>query len=297
MPFSLERWRCPGGLNRRRLTPNPLFKFSTSSEYPWPQSKSPTLPGIIDSHAHLNMGHMAEDPSAVLGRARAAGVSTVITIGTTLAESREAVALAEAHPEVFATVGIHPHDAVEHPDADLAALKAMTDHPKVVAIGEIGLDYHYDHSPREVQRHWFRRQMALAEETGLPVVVHTREAEDDTAAILQAFPAVTGVMHCYSSGMALAETALDMGYMLSFSGIVTFKAADAVRAVAERTPLDRMLVETDCPYLAPVPFRGKPNEPAYVTLVAEKLAEIKGVKPEDLVAATTANTRKLFRLS
>lgn len=257
----------------------------------------PALPGIIDSHAHLSMEPLAADRAAVLARARAAGLAHMLTIGTTVAESRVALEVARAHPEVSCTAGVHPHEVNAMTEGDLAAIRAMAADPNVVAIGEIGLDYHYDHSPRDTQRHWFRRQMALARELGLPVVLHTREAEADTAQVLREFPGVTGVLHCFSSDPSLAETGLELGYYVSFSGIVTFGKAEAVREAARKVPLERMLVETDCPYLAPVPFRGKTNEPAYVTLVAEALAEIKGVPVAELVAATSANARRLFRLS
>jgi TatD DNase family protein len=257
----------------------------------------PTLPGIIDSHAHIHSGVLADDLPEILPRAEAAGLVGIVTIGTTLVDSQKAVALAATLKGVYATAGVHPHDAVEHSDADLAEIRELAAGDGCVAVGEIGLDYHYDHSPRDVQQHVFREQMAIAAEQGRPVVVHTREAEADTEAILCAFPGVTGVMHCYSSSADLAEVALDLGYMISFSGIITFAKADVVRAIAAGVPLDRIMIETDCPYLAPVPFRGKPNEPAYVTLVAEKLAEIKGVTPQEIADATAANARKLFGIS
>lgn len=256
----------------------------------------PTLPGIIDSHAHLNMDPLSGDQDAVLARAAAAGIVHMLTIGTTMDESRQAVATAEAHAQVSATVGVHPHEVDDLVDADLDALRQLAQKPQVVAIGEIGLDFYYDHSPRDIQRDWYRRQMDLARELGLPVVVHSREAEADTAQIMAEFPDVTGVLHCFSSGPELAKTALDAGYYVSFSGIVTFKNADEVREAAALVPMDRLLVETDCPYLAPVPMRGKTNEPAFVTFVAERLAEIKGVSVEELVTTTAANTRRLFKL-
>lgn len=256
----------------------------------------PTLPGIIDSHAHIHSGLLADDLPEILPRAEAAGLVGIVTIGTSLVDSQKAVELAATLKGVYATAGVHPHDAVEHSDADLAEIRELAAGKGCVAVGEIGLDYHYDHSPRDVQQHVFRAQMAIAAEQGRPVVVHSREAEADTERILCEFPGVTGVMHCYSSGPGLAEVALDLGYMISFSGIVTFEKADPVRAIAAKVPLERMLVETDCPFLAPVPFRGKPNEPAYVTLVAVKLAEIKGVTPQQIADATAANTRRLFGL-
>lgn len=257
----------------------------------------PTLPGVIDSHAHLNFDDIATDIDGVLARAKAVGVEHIVTIGTTFAESEAALETAKKYPNVSATVGVHPHDVVEHSESHLTEMRDMCADPSCVAVGEIGLDYHYDHSPRDVQRYWFERQMELAREFGLPVVIHTREAEEDTEAILKKFPDVTGVMHCYSSGPGLAQKALDMGYMLSFSGIITFNKAEEVRQIAADAPMDRLMVETDCPYLAPAPFRGKTNEPAYVTLVAQKLAEIKGVTAEEMAATTTANTKKLFGIN
>ncbi|MFQ5508172.1 MAG: TatD family hydrolase [Leptospirillia bacterium] len=256
----------------------------------------PVLPGVIDTHAHLTFGDLAGDVPGVLSRAGNAGVDAIITIGTTFAESEAALAVAREYEQVHATVGVHPHDTVEHSENDLTEMRDLCADPACVAVGEIGLDYHYDHSPRDVQRYWFRRQMELAREFSLPVVIHTREAESDTGEILRAFPDVTGVMHCYSSSPELAKMALDLGYMISFSGILTFNKADEVREIAAFVPMDRLLVETDCPYLTPVPFRGQTNEPAYVTLVAEKLAEVKGVTPEKLAAATTQNAKTLFRI-
>jgi len=257
---------------------------------------APVLPGLIDTHTHLGMEPLGTDIAGVLSRARAHGVEQVITIGTTRADSEAALAIARAHQGVFATVGVHPHDSGVHSEIDLTEMRDLCADAKCVAVGEIGLDYHYDHSPRDVQRYWFRRQLELAREFSLPVVIHTREAEADTQAILAEFPDVTGVMHCYSSGPELAKAALDMGFYLSFSGIITFPKAEEVRQIAAMAPLERILVETDCPFLAPVPFRGKPNEPAYVSLVATKLAEIKGITPQALAAAATANSRALFGL-
>jgi len=256
----------------------------------------PALPGLIDSHAHIHSGVLADDLPEVLERAHAAGLKGIVTIGTTLEDSRVAAALAKQFKGIYATAGVHPHDAGAHSDADLAEIRELAADTACVAVGEIGLDYHYDHSPRDVQRHAFRTQMAIAAELGQPVVIHSREAEADTAAILAEFPGVTGVLHCFSSGIELARAGLELGYCISFSGVVTFAKADAVREAAREVPLERMLVETDCPYLAPVPFRGRPNEPAYVTLVAAKIAEIKGLAADQVAAATASNTRRLFGL-
>ncbi len=254
----------------------------------------PVYPGIIDTHCHLNMVPLTDDSEGVVQRARAAGLIHMVSVGTTLDESREAIEVAARVPEVYATAGVHPHEVEALQPNDLETLRELAGRPKVVAVGEIGLDYHYDHSPREIQRDWFRRQMTLAQEVNLPVVIHSREAEEDTATILAEFPQVVGVLHCFSSAPWLAERGVELGYFVSFSGIITFKKADEVREAAARTPMDRLLVETDSPYLAPTPFRGKTNEPAYVTRVAEVLAEIKETTPEAIVQQTTENALRLF---
>ena len=216
-----------------------------------------------------------------------------------LATSQAAVALAHAHPNIFATIGVHPHEAKEIGEGWYESFRSLAQHPKVVAYGEIGLDYHYDHSPREIQRQRFREQIHLARELALPLVIHTREAQEDTVMILREEGAVNGggVFHCFSGDMWLAKDALDLGFYLSFSGVLTFKNATMLRDIAKTVPLDRLMVETDCPYLAPVPYRGKRNEPAYVQYVAETLAEIRGNGSVESVArATVENTKRVFRI-
>ncbi len=250
-----------------------------------------------DSHCHLTfeVGDGSGGEPAAIEAARAAGVTRMITIGTDAAESIAAVAMARAHRGVWATVGLHPHDADQGVDA-IAALLERPD-PVVVGVGECGLDYHYDHSPRPVQRQAFAAQVQLAAALDLTLVVHTREAWDDTFEIL----AGTGVperwvLHCFSGGPTEAARGLDMGAMLSFSGIVTFKSADEVRAAAAACPIDRLLVETDSPYLAPVPYRGRPNTPALVPVVGAAVATVRRELPEVIEEATWANTAAVFRL-
>ncbi len=255
---------------------------------------------LIDSHVHLDDLRYDTDRENVLQRAEAAGVETMITIGCDLATSQAAVALAGAHPQVFAAIGVHPHEAKEIKDGWYEAFRSLARQPKVVAYGEIGLDYHYDHSPREVQRERFREQICLARELNLPLIIHTREAQDDTVSILREEGAgdVGGVFHCFSGDAWLAKDALDMGFYLSFSGVLTFKNATMLRDVAKTVPLDRLMVETDCPYLTPVPYRGKRNEPAYVQYVAETLVEVRGNESlESLARATADNTKRLFRIA
>ena len=241
-----------------------------------------------DSHCHLQYEGV---PADAIDRAVAAGVGRIVCIGTDVAQSEAAIAIARAHPEhVSATVGLHPHDAKHQVDGLLPLLDA----PEVVAIGECGLDYHYDHSPRPVQRDVFAAQIDLAADRGLALVVHTRDAWDDTFEILHAGPSVPTVFHCFSGGRAEARRALDLGAWLSFSGIVTFKTAGDLRAAAALAPLDRLLVETDAPYLTPVPHRGRPNEPALVTLVGAAVAAARGVPVGDIEEATWANARDVL---
>ncbi len=257
---------------------------------------------LIDTHCHLDPQYFPAGPDAVLERARAVGVGgfVVVGVGGDLAPARAAVALASRLPErVGAAVGVHPHDATSLDDASYAELSALSRDPHVVAVGEIGLDYHYDHSPRDVQRATFERLIALAREVRKPIVVHTRAAPADTLDVLTACGArdVGGVIHCFSEDTAFAKRALDLGFYLSFSGIVTFKTATSVHEVAAHAPLDRILVETDSPYLAPVPLRGKPCEPSYVVHTAKRVAELRGIAIDELAAATTANAERAFRRS
>jgi len=251
---------------------------------------------LVDSHCHLDYDGLAEDLDGVLGRAGAAGVGTFLTIGTRIAAFPGVRAIAERYPQVWCSIGIHPHEAANE-NADPAALVAAARHPKVVGIGETGLDYYYDSSPRDQQQRNFRLHLDAAQEAGLPVIVHTRDADADTAAILEETARrgpVSGVLHCFTSGRALAERAVELGFYVSMSGILTFKNAEDLRATAKALPLDRLLVETDAPYLAPVPMRGKPNEPAFVAHTAKRLAELRGIPVAELAAATTDNFFRLF---
>lgn len=252
---------------------------------------------LIDTHAHLQLEHFDADRPAAIERAAAAGVQRMVEIGYDLASSRAAVALAEQHPQMYAVVGIQPHYAVEA-DADwLAEVRQLASHPKVVAIGEIGLDYHHDRAPHDAQERLFREQMALARELGLPVVIHSREAQEDTVRILRdAARGQPGIMHSFSGGWAYAEACLEVGFFLSFSGPVTFTKAVELHDVARRAPLDRILTETDSPYLAPAPFRGKRNEPAHVRLVAERLAALRQLPLETLAEAVWDNAARIFHL-
>lgn len=254
---------------------------------------------IVDTHCHLDPQYFPSGPGEVMDRARAAGVVgfVVIGVGSDLAPARAAVALAAREStRVAAAVGVHPHDATSLDDALYAELAALAARPEVVAVGEVGLDYHYDHSPREVQRAVFARLVALARAVKKPIVIHTREAADDTLAILASEGArdVGGIIHCFSEDRPFAERALDLGFDLSFSGIVTFKSARAVQEVAAWAPLERVLVETDSPYLAPVPMRGKPCEPAYVAYTVARVAELRGMTPAAVGEATTANAERRF---
>jgi TatD DNase family protein len=255
---------------------------------------------LVDSHCHLDQDAFDADREAVIARARDAGVERLVTIGAggTLASNRAAIALAEAHPDVFAAVAVHPHDAKEISEATYEELRRMWTHPKVVAVGETGLDYYYGHSPAETQRAHLRRFVCEAGRAGLPLVIHCRDAFADVLAILrdEAAGAAAGVIHCFSGTATDAEAFLALGFSLSFSGIVTFKNADALRAVVRATPLDRLLIETDAPFLAPVPFRGKRNEPALVRHVAEEVARVTGRQLGEIASITTQNAERVFRL-
>ena len=253
---------------------------------------------LIDSHCHLDYFSDADLPG-VLARAAAAGVDELVTIGTTLAQSAKLRTLAEAHDNLWCTVGVHPHHAAEAPVPEPEALAALTDHPKVIGIGEAGLDYFYDRSPRDVQQSVFRAQIRAARLAGLPLAIHARDADVDIVRILQDEHDSGGVfaflLHCFSSSRMLAEAGVALGGYVSFSGILTFPKSSELRDIARDLPADRLLVETDAPYLAPVPFRGKRNEPGYVAHTARMLAEIRGLSLEALAELTTANFRRLFR--
>ena len=253
---------------------------------------------LVDSHCHLDFPDFAAERDAVVARARAAGVGTMVTISTKLSEFAGVRAIAETYPDVWCSAGVHPHEAgAEAGAADAEGLVALANHPRVVGIGETGLDYYYEHSPRPNQARAFRAHCRAAREAKLPLIVHARDADEDVAQILAEESGqgrLTGLLHCFSSGAGLAQRALELGFYISLSGIVTFKAADALRGIVRDIPLDRLLVETDSPYLAPVPMRGKRNEPAFVTHTAAKIAALRGVSAEALAEATTANFFRLF---
>jgi TatD DNase family protein len=253
---------------------------------------------FIDSHCHLNYKGLIEDQRGVIDRARAAGVSGMLNISTREGEWEAVVATAETAPDIWASIGIHPHEADKHPDVDTAKLIAKAAHPKVIAIGETGLDYYYDHSDRAQQRTSFRAHIGAARETGLPLIVHTRDAEDDTLSILReemGKGAYTGVIHCFTASRTFGQAALDLGLYISISGIVTFKNAKDLQETAAIIPEDRLLIETDSPFLAPVPHRGRPCEPAFVADTAKFLADLRNVQPETLAGQTSANFHALFR--
>lgn len=250
---------------------------------------------LVDSHCHLDDEQYSQDREETIARARAAGVDTLMAIGTGSGppDLEAAVRLADRHPFICATVGVHPHDAAKATEETFERLRELARHPKVRALGEIGLDYHYDFSPRNVQRTVFERQLEIAAEAGLPVVIHTREAWEDTLAVLGARWGGGGIMHCFTGDERQAQEALDRGFHLAFGGVLTFPKADAVRQAARITPDDRLLVETDCPYLAPVPMRGKRNEPAFLVETVRRLAEVRGVTPEAIAGQTTGNFERL----
>lgn len=251
---------------------------------------------MIDAHAHLTDERFAGDVDEVIGRALAAGVRAIVTIATDLQDSEAAQQLAQRHASVFATVGIHPHAAANAPAGAQERIRKLAALPRVVALGETGLDYHYDFAPRDLQRDLFSAHLALGAELDLPVVVHSRESDDDVASLMrEAGSATRGVLHCFAGGRELLETALDLGWYVSFAGMITFKRFDAAELLCA-VPLDRLLVETDSPYLAPVPHRGKRNEPSFVPLVATRAAELRGEDVEELAAATERNARAFFRL-
>jgi TatD DNase family protein len=253
---------------------------------------------LIDHHCHLDFPDFADELDAVVARAKAAGVGLMVTISTRIRRFEQILAIAERYDNVYCSVGTHPHYAHEELDVAVDEIVQLSEHPKVVAIGEAGLDYYYDNSPRAAQEQGFRTHITAARATQLPLVIHARDADEDTAAILEeehakgAFPAV---LHCYTGGMELARRGLALGLYVSFSGIVTFKRSDALREVAASVPLDRILVETDAPYLAPGKFRGKRNEPAYVAITAAEVARVKGVSADELARATTENFFRLYR--
>jgi TatD DNase family protein len=262
---------------------------------------------FIDSHAHLDGERFDEDRSAVLTRARDAGVDTMLLIGSGTGPGSLdcAIRIAADHESIYATVGIHPHEAQLATDPDFDELAALAQHPKVIAWGEIGLDYFYDHSPREVQKSVFLRQMELARAAKLPIAIHCRPSENsenawnDTLSMIEEhweFSGLGGILHCFTGTLEQMRRALDLGFMISFAGNITFPKAQPIRDAAKEVPLDRMLIETDCPFLAPVPYRGKRNEPAYVVEVARQIAELRGLSREDIGRQTSENFRRFFSL-
>jgi len=249
---------------------------------------------LVDSHCHLDFPDFAPERDAVIGRAFAAGIGTMLTICTRLDQFDGVRTIAESDPRIWCSVGAHPHEAADHATLIADRLVALAAHPRVVGIGETGLDFHYDLSPHDVQERVFRAHIAASQATGLPLIIHAREADSEIAAILAAEKPPPGVLHCFTGSRALAEAAVDLGFYISISGIVTFRNAEDLRAIVRDVPLDRLLVETDAPYLAPVPYRGKRNEPAFVTATAAAVAALKGIEAEELAAVTTANFFRLF---
>ncbi len=257
---------------------------------------APDLP-LVDSHCHLDGDRFDTDRDAVIARARTAGVETMVAIGTGDGppDLEAGIRLADAYDFMYATVGVHPHDAAKATDETWPELNSLTVHPKCVAVGEIGLDYHYDFSPRDTQRAVFAKQMEIASTAGLPIVIHTREAWDDTIAAIRDHwtPKAGGIFHCFSGGPREAEQVLELGFHISFSGIVTFPRATDIHEAAKLVPDDRLLIETDAPYLAPIPYRGKRNEPAYVVETARRLAELRSTTLHNIARLTTENWRRL----
>lgn len=255
---------------------------------------------LIDSHAHIQGNEYDGEVEAVIERARGVGVEKIIAVGGAgdMSSNTDAIALADSFHAVYATVGMHPHDAKDVGIEELETLRGLTTHPKVVAVGETGLDYYYNHSSHELQEQAFSSFIHMACETGLPIVVHERDAAEKAAELLrqEGNGKLCGVIHCFTGNYKAARAYLDLGFYLSFTGIITFKNAEPLRAVVRQIPLDRILVETDAPYLTPVPHRGKRNEPAYVRFVAETVAKVRGISLEEVASITTANTQKLFSL-
>ena len=252
---------------------------------------------LIDSHCHLDFPDFSGELDAIIGRARAIGVGRMVTISTRIKRHADLLAIAERYDNVFCSIGTHPHNAHEELDVTIDEIVHMTEHRKVVAIGEAGLDYHYDYSPRDAQERGFRNHVAAARATGLPLVIHSRDADDDMARILEeemGKGAFKAVLHCFTGGRTLAQRAIALGLSISFTGIVTFKKSDELRAIAAALPSDRILVETDAPYLAPGRYRGKRNEPSYVTETAKVLAETRGVSADEFARQTTDNFFRLF---
>jgi TatD DNase family protein len=253
---------------------------------------------LFDTHAHIDDNRFKGETEQVIARAKEQGVSLLVNVGYDLLHARQSIELAEKYPFIYASVGLHPHDAKEADNVFWQEIYKLARHPKVVAIGEIGLDYYYDHSPRDVQREVFRRQIQVAKDLQLPIIIHNRDAHQDTLKIVREEKAslVGGVFHAYSGSWEMAREVINMGFYISVGGPVTFKNARKIVEVVEKIPLDSLLIETDCPYLTPHPYRGKRNEPAYVRFVAEKIAEIKNISFEEVAAVTKENGMKLFKI-
>ena len=251
---------------------------------------------LFDTHAHMNDPAFDEDRDSVFLGLKDKGVGNVMNVGCCLASSKDCIALAEKYPFVYASVGTHPDTADEVNEEVLESYRQMAKHPKVLAIGEIGLDYYYETIPREIQIRAFRMQMELARELNMPVIIHERNAHDDGMRVVKEFKDVKGVFHCYSGSAEMARQLVDMGWYIGFTGVLTFKNARKAVETAERIPLDRIVLETDCPFMAPEPFRGKRNDPGYVPYMAQKLADLRGLSVEEVIEITTQNARRLYRL-
>jgi len=251
----------------------------------------------FDSHAHYDNPQYDEDREVLLSSLPNHGITGVINVGYDVASSKKAIALAETYPHIYAAVGVHPHDVKDMTEDNLLALKALSKHPKVVAIGEIGLDFHYDHSPRDLQRYWFAKQLELAKSLDMPVSIHSREASKEVFDIITESGVTKGVLHCYSGHLPMALDYVNLGFYISLSGTVTYKNAAKTKEVAAGVPLNRLLIETDCPYLSPVPFRGKRNDSTKLPHIVEAIAEAKGLSQAEIAKATDENTRNLFGIS
>ncbi|MEH7031367.1 TatD family hydrolase [Priestia megaterium] len=254
---------------------------------------------LFDTHVHLNAEQYEDDLQEVINRALEKGVQNMVVVGFDEPTIKKAIQIAETYDFIYASVGWHPVDAVDMTDEHLAWIEELAQHPKVVALGEMGLDYHWDKSPKEVQKDVFRRQIRLARKVNLPIIIHNRDATEDVVTILKEehVEEVGGIMHCFTGSIEVAKQCMDMNMYISFGGPVTFKNAKKPKEVATELPLDKLLIETDCPYLTPHPFRGKRNEPGYISYVAEQIAELKGITYEELAAITTANAKKLFGIN
>lgn len=254
---------------------------------------------LFDTHTHLNADQFNDDIKDVIEHALATGVKNMLVVGFDRKTIKRALTLVEQYDFIYAAIGWHPVDALQMTDEDLSWIRELSSHPKVVALGEMGLDYHWDRSPRDIQNEVFRKQIRLAKSVNLPIIIHNREATEDVISILKEENAseVGGIMHCYSSDLDNAQTCIDMNFYISFGGNVTFKNAHKLKEVAKEIPLRHMLIETDCPYLTPHPYRGKRNEPAYVKLVAEEIARLKGIDFETVAQKTFDNARRLFRIT